>query len=91
MRSERVPLRRLGVVSNRPLVGAVALTTALQTQLVTVEPVRSLLGLRSLQPAHWLLVVAIALTYLVLLELDKALRHRRGRRCDPALPSPSEV
>ena len=38
---------------------------------------RDLLGLEPLNAAHWLLVIAIALTYLVVVELDKAL-HRRA-------------
>ena len=66
--------------TNRALVGAVALTVALQVLLVSVEPLRDLLGLRPLAAAHWLLVIAIALAYLAAVELDKALR-RRARRC----------
>jgi P-type Ca2+ transporter type 2C len=77
MRSERVSLRRLGVFSNRALVGAVALTVALQVLLVAVPLPRDLLGLEPLTAAQWLLVAGIALTYLVVVELDKAL-HRRA-------------
>ncbi len=77
MRSEQVSLRRLGVFTNRALVGAVALTVALQVLLVSVAPLRDLLGLRPLGAAHWLLVIAIALAYLGAVELDKLLRRRR--------------
>ena len=80
MRSERVSLRRLGVFTNRALVGAVALTVALQVLLVSVAPLRELLGLRPMSAAHWLLVIAIALAYLAAVELDKVLQ-RRGRGC----------
>jgi Ca2+-transporting ATPase len=77
MRSERVSLRHLGVFTNRALVGAVALTAALQVLLVSFPFLRNLLGLQPLTAAQWLLVIAIALTYLVVVELDKAL-HRRA-------------
>ena len=79
MRSESRPLLRLGLLSNRPLVGAVALTVALQVLLVVVAPVRDLLGLVPLGAAHWLLVVAIALGYLLAIELDKAVCRRAAR------------
>ena len=77
MRSERVSLRDLGILTNRALVGAVALTAALQVLLVAVPFPRNLFGLQSLTAAQWLLVIAVALTYLVVVELDKAL-HRRA-------------
>jgi len=74
MRSERVSLRRLGVRTNRALLGAVALTAGLQVLLVTVPVLRDLLGLEVLTWAHWLLVLAIAAAYLAAVELDKAFR-----------------
>jgi Ca2+-transporting ATPase len=79
MRSERVSLRRLGAFSNRALVGAVALTVTLQVLLVAVPFPRDLLGLEPLTAAQWLLVAAIALTYLVVVEVDKALHSRATR------------
>jgi Ca2+-transporting ATPase len=77
MRSERVSLKRLGVFSNHALVGAAALTATLQVLLVAVPFLRELLGLEALTVAQWLLVAGIALSYLVVVELDKAL-HRRA-------------
>jgi Ca2+-transporting ATPase len=77
MRSERVSLRRLGAFGNRALIGAVTLTVVLQVLLVLVPVVRDVLSLEPLSEAHWLLVVAIALAYLVAVELDKALHHHR--------------
>ena len=76
MRSERVSLRRLGPFTNRALVGAVALTVALQVLLVTMTTTRDLLDLELLTAPHWLLAVAIALAYLAVVEIDK-LNHRR--------------
>lgn len=42
MRSERVSLRRLGPLTNRALVAAVAVTATLQVLIVTVPFVRDL-------------------------------------------------
>ena len=93
MRSERLSLRRLGVFSNRALVGAVALTVVLQILLVVVPFTRDVLGLEPLVAAHWLLVIGIALAYLVVVELDKALHRRRlvtAATCRPACASGGE-
>jgi Ca2+-transporting ATPase len=80
MRSERVSLWRLGPLTNRPLVGAVALTVALQVMLVAVPFTRDLLDLQPLTAAQWLLTAAIALAYLGFVEIDKAVhRYRTGR------------
>ena len=79
MRSERVSLGRLGPFTNRALVGAVALTVALQILLVTVPFARDLLDLQPLGANHWLLVAGLALAYLAVVEADKAL-HRRAAR-----------
>lgn len=77
MRSERVSLTRLGFFTNSALVGAVALTAALQVLLVVVPFLRDLLGLEPLSAAQWLLVTGIALAYMAVVELDKALHRRR--------------
>ena len=77
MRSERVSLRRLGVLGNRAMAGAVALTVVLQVLLVVVPVTRDVLDLEPLEAAHWLLVVGIALAYLSAVEADKALHRRR--------------
>lgn len=84
MRSETRPLWRLGVLTNRALVGAVALTVSLQVLVVTVPPVRDVLGLRSLSASHWLLAVAVALAYLVAVEVDKAVQRPVAAEPDPA-------
>jgi Ca2+-transporting ATPase len=79
MRSERVSLGRLGPFTNRALVGAVALTVALQILLVTVPFARDLLDLQPLGADHWLLVAGLALAYLAVVEADKAV-HRCAAR-----------
>ena len=89
MRSELMSLRQLGVFTNRALVGAVALTVALQLLLVCVPFLRDLLDLRPLAAEHWLLVTAIAFAYLAVVECDKALhRRRRTDAADPDLAEP---
>ena len=78
MRSERVSLRRLGPFTNRALVGAVALTVLLQVVLVVVPLLRDVIGLKPLGVEHWLLVVTIAIGYLAVVEIDKAIHRRAG-------------
>jgi Ca2+-transporting ATPase len=80
MRSERVSLRRLGLFTNRPLVGAVALTVVLQVVLVVTPFLRHVLELRALTGAEWGLIVAIALTYLAGVEVEKWVTARRTNR-----------
>jgi len=77
MRSERVTLRRLGPFTNRALVGAGALTIVLQVGLVVVPFARDVIGLEPFGAGHWLLVVGIAIGYLAVVEIDKAI-HRRA-------------
>ena len=77
MRSERISLWRLGPFSNRAMVGAVALTVALQVLLIALPFMRDILDLEPLAPGHWLLVIGLALAYLAAVETDKALHRRR--------------
>ncbi len=76
MRSERTSLRRLGFFTNRSLVGAVALTVALQVLLVVTPFLRDVLELEPLQPWQWALVVAVALAYLSVVEFEKWISRR---------------
>jgi len=66
------------VFTNRALVGAVALTVMLQILLLVVPFARDTFGLEPLAAAHWSLVIGIAIAYLTIIELDKALHHRRA-------------
>jgi magnesium-transporting ATPase (P-type) len=75
--SESVSLRRLGPLSNRSLVGAVALTVALQILLVALPVTRDLLGLEPLDATHWGFAIAIALALaFVDIDIDKAILRR---------------
>ncbi len=81
MRSERLPLWRLGLMSNPMLVAAVAGTVVLQVALVLIEPARDVLGLEPLAAGHWLLAVAIAIAYYAFVEAQKAwYHHHRAAR-----------
>jgi Ca2+-transporting ATPase len=86
MRSERVSLRRLGVLGNRAMLGAVGLTVALQVVLVTVPFPRDLFDLEALAAGHWLGIVGIALAYAAAVETEKWASHRwrSGARGEPA-------
>jgi Ca2+-transporting ATPase len=77
MRSERISLWRLGPLSNRAMVGAVALTVALQVGLIALPFTRDVFDLEPLAAGHWLLIVGLALAYLAIVEADKALHRRR--------------
>lgn len=83
--ARRTPLGEslLGADRGRRIVtrGA-ALTAALQVLLVTVPFLRDRLGLQPLTAFQWLLVTAIAVAYLLIVELDKAL-HRRATASGP--------
>ena len=80
MRSERMPLWRLGLFTNRMLVGAVAVTIVLQVLLVSVPALREIFSLEPLEAWHWLLVVGVALAYYGFVEAEKARFRRRARK-----------
>jgi len=80
MRSERMPLWRLGLFTNRMLVGAVAVTIVLQVLLVSVPALRDIFTLEPLEAWHWLLVVGVALAYYGFVEAEKARFRRRPRK-----------
>ena len=80
MRSERIPLWRLGLFTNRLLVGAVAVTIVLQVLLVSVPALREIFSLEPLEAWHWLLVVGVALAYYGFVEAEKARFRRRARK-----------
>jgi hypothetical protein len=54
------------------------LTLVLQVALVLVPFARDVIGLEPLGAEHWLPVVAIAIGYLAVVELDKAIHRCRG-------------
>ena len=79
MRSERIPLWRLGLLTNAMLVAAVAGTVMLQIALVSVPALRDVFSLEPLEGWHWLVAVGVALAYYAFVELEKAWSRSRGR------------
>jgi Ca2+-transporting ATPase len=76
IRSERESLLRLGLWSNRPLVGAVALTVAAQMAILYVPSLARMFNTTPL--TAWELVACMALSSVVLLavEIEKLLIRR---------------
>jgi Ca2+-transporting ATPase len=79
MRSQRTPLARLGLWSNRFLPAWTAVTAAALAVIMAVPPVRAALGLTTLSPAEWVLVTAAPVAAVAWLEAAKWLAAARRR------------
>ena len=77
VRSERDSLWRLGVASNRPLLGAVLLTVVLQILVIYWPPAANLLGTEALTAFELTLVLIASTGVFWLVELEKAVTRRR--------------
>jgi Ca2+-transporting ATPase len=60
VRSERDPLYRIGLFSNRALVGSVVLTFVLQLAVIYVPPLQGVFKTVALEPADLLVVVLLS-------------------------------
>jgi Ca2+-transporting ATPase len=78
IRSERTSLATLGIFSNRPLAGAVALTVALQLAVVYVPVLNPIFGTVPLTAVQLGGAVAAAAAILSIVEVEKWLRRRAG-------------
>ncbi|MBI1850088.1 MAG: cation-translocating P-type ATPase, partial [Planctomycetes bacterium] len=76
-RSERESLFRLGVFSNRSLVGAFAVSLTLQVAVVTIPPLQPIFGTENLSLLDWAGVAALASAPLWVIEAAKAWRRVR--------------
>ncbi|MDO4705248.1 MAG: cation-translocating P-type ATPase [Comamonadaceae bacterium] len=76
IRSETEPLWRLGLGSNRPLLGAVALTFALQMATIYVPWLHPVFKTQPLSAGELALCLALAALVFVAVELEKAWRRR---------------
>lgn len=85
IRSETEPLWRLGLGSNRPLLGAVALTFALQMATIYVPWLNPVFKTQPLAAPELALCLALAALVFVAVELEKAWR-RRARTFAKSLP-----
>jgi Ca2+-transporting ATPase len=89
IRSETEPLWRLGLGSNRPLLGAVLLTFALQMATIYVPLLNPIFKTEPLTIAELVLCLAAAAVVLVVVELEKAWRRTRsGSTTDVAVDTP---
>jgi Ca2+-transporting ATPase len=79
IRSERTSLVALGIGSNRPLLGAVALTVALQLAVVYVPAFNALFKTVPLRPQELAVCMAAALVILAIVETEKWVRRRADR------------
>ncbi|MEO8456481.1 MAG: cation-transporting P-type ATPase [Chloroflexota bacterium] len=85
-RSERISVFRLGVATNRALLGAVAAEVAMIAVLIAVPPFRDIFDLEPIEPRYWPLLASFPLVFLAIEELRKwlfamlpKLRQSQGR------------
>ncbi|MNL67655.1 Calcium-transporting ATPase 1 [compost metagenome] len=88
IRSESEPIWRLGLLSNRPLLGAVLLTFALQMATIYVPWLNPIFRTEPLSVGELALCIGAALVVLVVVEIEKA--WRRGRQARRTAPEPDD-
>ncbi len=76
IRSERDTLIRIGLLSNKPLLGAILLTFVLQLIVVYVPAVQKILKTTSLSPIDLCVAVGLSSVVFIAVELSKFLRWR---------------
>ncbi len=76
VRSERESLFRMGLLSNKPLLGAIVLSILLQLAAVYVPFLQAFLGTHPLSGRDLALAVAVSTTVLWVLEIEKAWKRR---------------
>jgi Ca2+-transporting ATPase len=87
IRSERDSLFTIGVASNRPLLGAVAMTVVLQLLVVYVPFLQRVFETEGLAPRELALCFVLPAVVLVVVEAEKALTRRREDRSPRAQPA----
>ena len=80
VRSEHQSVFRLGILSNRPLVAAAALTVGLQIAILYIAPLQSVFRTEALTLKELALVVATSAFILAAVEVEKLIRRRRLNR-----------
>ena len=89
VRSETTPLFRLGVLSNKAMNKAFLAGAALQAAVLLAPPLQGVFAVVPMDLAQWGIVLGLALTPLVVCEIEKALRRARaGRRAAREEKSP---
>jgi Ca2+-transporting ATPase len=79
IRSEETSLWTLGLLTNRPLAGAVALTVALQLAVVYLEPLNAIFRTVPLTAGQLALAAGSAVAILAIVEAEKWWRRRAAR------------
>ncbi|MBW4089838.1 MAG: cation-translocating P-type ATPase [Proteobacteria bacterium] len=80
IRSDRRSLFHQGLLSNRPLLGAVLLTFVLQLTVIYAPPLNPIFRTAPLTAAELVGCIAVSSLVLVAVEIDKWRLRRRGRR-----------
>ncbi len=80
IRSETDPLWRLGLGSNKPLLGAVALTFALQMAVIYIPALNTVFRTAPLSPLELGICLVAALTIYAAVEIEKRWRRARALR-----------
>ncbi|MEO8546621.1 MAG: cation-translocating P-type ATPase, partial [Burkholderiaceae bacterium] len=86
IRSESESLWRLGLLSNRPLLAAVALTFALQMATIYVPALNPIFKTQPLSAAELALCLGLSAVVWVVVEVEKAWRRSRASPTQPAAP-----
>jgi Ca2+-transporting ATPase len=89
IRSEYDSLWRIGAASNRPLLGTVALTFALQMATLYVPALNTVFKTEPLDAAELALCLAAAAVVWATVELEKAWRRARRDAAAMALDAPA--
>ena len=78
IRSESVSLFRLGLWSNRPLLGAVVVTLVLQLAILYVPALGAVFGAQPLTGFELLLTLALSSIVFIAVEIEKAVKRREA-------------
>ena len=89
IRSENDSLFTIGLFSNKPLLGAVLLTFALQMATIYVPWLNPIFKTQPLPAWELGLCIALAALVFVAVELEKAWRRHRARAAAPSAPKAS--
>lgn len=71
-RSDRRSLFEIGLLTNKPLLGAVALSAALQAAIMLTPPLHPIFDVVPFDTEHWLLALGIGILPLIAMEIWKA-------------------
>lgn len=65
---------RTNPLQNLPLIGAIAISTAMALAVLIIEPAREAFKFTTMDSSHWLIVVALAFIPIIVVELFKLLK-----------------